>query len=208
VLDVYRTPGDFDDSAQRSYSTDPAKVNTLGAAFVAAQQQVGVAATVKHFPGLGSATTTQNTDEQPVTLTASADTLRSVDEAAYPASIAAGAKSVMLSWAVYPALDPKLPAGLSPTIINQELRGRLGFKGVTITDALEAGALSAFGSTGQRAVTAAGAGMDLILCSGRDVSQGDQAAAAISAAVTNNQLDHSAFEASVERVLDLRGALH
>ncbi|QUQ72241.1 glycoside hydrolase family 3 N-terminal domain-containing protein [Kutzneria sp. CA-103260] len=207
VLDVYRTPGDFDDSAQRSYSTDPAKVNTLGAAFVSAQQQTGVAATVKHFPGLGSATTQQNTDEQPVTLTASADTLRNVDEAAYPASVAAGAKSVMLSWAIYSSLDPKLPAGLSPTIINQELRGRLGFKGVTITDALEAGALKAFGDTGQRAVSAAGAGMDLILCSGRDVSQGDQAAAAISAAVTNNQLDHSAFDASVERVLDMRGTL-
>jgi beta-N-acetylhexosaminidase len=206
VLDVYRTPGDFDDSAQRSYSTDPAKVNTLGQAFVTAQQQTGVAATVKHFPGLGSATTTQNTDEQPVTLTASADTLRTVDEAAYPGSIAAGAKSVMLSWAIYPAFDSK-PAGLSSTIINQELRGRLGFKGVTITDALEAGALQAFGNTGQRAVTAAGAGMDLILCSGRDVNQGDQAAAAISQAVTADKLDHSAFESSVDRVLAMRGTL-
>jgi beta-N-acetylhexosaminidase len=208
VLDVYRTPGDFADSAQRSYSQDPAKVNTLGQAFVTAQQQTGVAATVKHFPGLGSASTTENTDERPVTLTASADTLRSVDEAAYPGSIAAGVKSVMLSWAIYPALDPKLPAGLSSTIINQELRGRLGFKGVTITDALEAGSLSAFGTTGQRAVTAAGAGMDLILCSARDVSQGDQAAAAISAAVTSNTLDHSAFDAAVNRVLDTRGTLH
>jgi beta-N-acetylhexosaminidase len=208
VLDVFRTPGDFDDSAQRSYSQDPAKVNTLGQAFVTAQQQTGVAATVKHFPGLGSATTNQNTDERPVTLTASADTLRSVDEAAYPGSIAAGAKSVMLSWAIYPALDPARPAGLSPTIISQELRGRLGFKGVTITDALEAGSLAAFGDTGQRAVTAAGAGMDLILCSGRDVAQGDQAAAAISAAVTSNTLDHSAFEASVDRVLATRGTLH
>lgn len=207
VLDVFRTPGDFDDSAQRSYSQDPAKVNTLGQAFVTAQQQTGVAATVKHFPGLGSATTQQNTDEQPVTLTASADTLRSVDEAAYPGSIAAGVKSVMLSWAIYPALDTK-PAGMSATIINQELRGRLGFKGVTITDALEAGSLQAFGDTGQRAVTAAGAGMDLILCSGRDVSQGDQAAAAISAAVTSNKLDHSAFDASVDRVLQMRGSLH
>jgi beta-N-acetylhexosaminidase len=208
VLDVYRTPGDFDDSAQRSYSTDPAKVNTLGQAFVTAQQQAGVAAAVKHFPGLGSATTKQNTDEQPVTLTASADTLHNVDEAAYPGSIAAGAKTVMLSWAIYPALDGKLPAGLSPTIINQELRGRLGFHGVTITDALEANALKAFGDTGQRAVTAAGAGMDLILCSARDVTQGDQAEAALSAAVTSGKLDQGTFDTSVERVLDMRNTVH
>jgi beta-N-acetylhexosaminidase len=50
--------------------------------------------------------------------------------------------------------------------------------------------------------------MDLILCSGRDVAQGDQAAAAISAAVTANKLDHSAFDASVQRILDMRGTLH
>ena len=56
VLDVYRSPGDFDDQFQRSYSSDPAKVAALGSAFVTAQQQTGVAATVKHFPGLGAAT--------------------------------------------------------------------------------------------------------------------------------------------------------
>ena len=208
VLDVYRTPGDFDDQFGRSYSTDPHTVDTLGKDFVHTQQQAGVAATVKHFPGLGAATATQNTDEQPVTLTVPLDQLRHVDEAAYPGSIAAGAKALMLSWAIYPSLDPKLPAGLSPTIINRELRGRLGFHGVTITDALEAGALKAFGDTSQRAVSAAGAGMDLILCSAQDPAQGDQAAAALSGAVTSGKLDPSAFDDSVERVLAMRNTLH
>ena len=55
VLDVYRTAGDFDDQFQRSYSSNPAKVARLGSAFVRAQQRTGVAATVKHFPGLGAA---------------------------------------------------------------------------------------------------------------------------------------------------------
>src|SRR5439155_390916 len=87
------------------------------------------------------------------------------DPVAAPAAVGAGVKLVMVSWATYPALDAKRPAGLSPAVIGQELRGRNAFTGVTITDALEAGALSAFGATGQRAVTAAGAGMDLILCS-------------------------------------------
>lgn len=63
----------------------------------------------------------------------------------YPAAIAAGVGLVMTSWAVYPALDPGRPAGLSRTVIQGELRGRLGFRGVTITDAIEAGALRRFG---------------------------------------------------------------
>jgi beta-N-acetylhexosaminidase len=68
VLDVYRAPGDFDDQFGRSYSSDPGTVSALGADFITAQQAAGVAATAKHFPGLGAATSSQNTDEQPVTL--------------------------------------------------------------------------------------------------------------------------------------------
>ena len=68
VLDVYRTPGDFDDQFGRSYSTSAHQVSYLGADFIKAQQATGVAATAKHFPGLGAADAAQNTDEQPVTL--------------------------------------------------------------------------------------------------------------------------------------------
>ncbi|MEK8145178.1 glycoside hydrolase family 3 N-terminal domain-containing protein [Streptomyces sp. M10(2022)] len=171
VLDVYRTAGDFTDQYERSYSKDPGSVSACGSAFIKGQQDAGVAATAKHFPGLGPASASQNTDLTPVTLTTSASTLRSVDEVPYRAAISAGAKLVMFSWAIYPALDAIRPAGLSPTVVG-ELRDRLGFKGVTITDALEAGALEEYGSVAERAVTAAAAGMDLILCSARDFSQG------------------------------------
>ena len=54
VLDVFRQPGDFIDEFQRSYSSDPEIAAELGAAFISAQQPLGVAATAKHFPGLGS----------------------------------------------------------------------------------------------------------------------------------------------------------
>ena len=145
VLDVYRQPGNFIDQYQRSYSNDPAVAATLGRAFITAQQRTGVAATAKHFPGLGSAARDQDTDSGPVTLTVPLAMLRTVDEVPYPAAIAAGVKLVMVSWAIYPALDAKLPAGLSPAVIQRELRGRNGFTGVTITDALEAGALKPFG---------------------------------------------------------------
>jgi beta-N-acetylhexosaminidase len=207
VLDVYRTPGDFMDQYQRSYSTDPAVVSNLGKTFITAQQRAGVAATSKHFPGLGSATTNQNTDARPVTLNVALSTLHGVDEAPYPAAIAAGVKLVMASWATYPALDASRPAGLSTAAIQQELRGRLGFQGVTITDALEAGALQAYGSTGQRAVLAAQAGMDLLLCSAGNTTQGDDAASALVNAVQGGQLDQAGFNASVQRITALRNSL-
>ncbi|WP_405698692.1 beta-N-acetylhexosaminidase [Streptomyces sp. NBC_01383] len=206
VLDVYRAAGDFTDQYKRSYSKDQKAVGTCGSAFITAQQDAGVAATAKHFPGLGPASANQNTDLGPVTLTTSASTLRSIDEAPYRAAISAGTKLVMLSWAVYRALDADRPAGLSPTIVG-ELRNRLGFRGVTVTDALEAGALRAYGSTAERAVLAATAGMDLILCSGRDAAQGDQAVTALSDALTACTLDGPAFDAGAERVNALRGSL-
>jgi beta-N-acetylhexosaminidase len=207
VLDVYRTPGDFDDQFGRSYSTSPHEVSHLGADFIKAQQATGVAATAKHFPGLGAAATAQNTDEGPVTLNVPLATLRGTDEYPYHAAIRAGVKLVMVSWAIYPALDPRRPAGLSAAIVGGELRQRLGFTGVTITDALEAGALNAYGATRHRAIMAAGAGMDLILCSAQQPGQGDQARIALSKAYQHGGPDTAAFRAAVQRILSLRASL-
>jgi beta-N-acetylhexosaminidase len=207
VLDVSRAPGGFDDRFGRSYGSDPGTVSALGADFVTAQQAAGVAATAKHFPGLGAATGSQNTDEQPVMLSVSRDDLRSIDEYPFQAAITSGVKLVMMSWAVYPALDPTWPAGLSPAIIGGELRQRLGFTGVTITDALEAGALQAFGTTGQRATLAARAGMDLILCSGQSLDEGEQARLALQDDLSNGTLNRAAFTAAVQRIASLRSSL-
>jgi len=208
VLDVYRSPGDFDDQFQRSYSTDPHVVSRLGANFVKAQQAAGVAATVKHFPGLGAAIPAQNTDERPVTLNVPLNQLRTVDEYPYRAAIAARAKLVMVSWAIYPALDPKLPAGLSTAIVGGELRQRLGFTGVTITDALEAGALRQFGTTRNRARMAARAGMDLILCSEQNASQGEQARTELEKVYrAEGTTAQTSFQAAVQRILTLKTSL-
>jgi beta-N-acetylhexosaminidase len=207
VLDVYRQPGDFDDQNGRSYSTDPDAVSLLGSDFITAQQRGGVAATAKHFPGLGTAATAQDTDNEPVTLSVPASVIRSTDELPYKAAIAAGVRLVMVSWAVYPALAPGRPAGLSPVIIDGELRQRLGFRGVTITDALEAGALRSFGSIGNRSLLAAQAGMDLLLASGKYYPEGVQATAGLEQGYQDGQLSKPAFTAAVQRVLALRASL-
>jgi beta-N-acetylhexosaminidase len=206
VLDVYRKAGDFDDQYGRSYSMDPNVVSDLGSRMIKAQQAGGVAATAKHFPGLGAASASQNTDVGPVTLNLSLNTLRTDDEVPFAAAIQAGVKLIMVSWAVYPALGAR-PAGLSPNVVQGELRGRLHFTGVTITDALEAGALNPFGSTQHRTLRAALAGMDLILCAAQDVSQGQAASAELAADYTSGTLDGPTFLAAVNRVIALRQSL-
>jgi beta-N-acetylhexosaminidase len=208
VLDVYYKSGNFIDQFQRSYSSNASVVTSCGMAFISAQQKTGVAATAKHFPGLGSATTSQNTDAGPVTLDVSLSGLRAKDEAPYPVAITAGVKLIMASWAVYPALDASKPAGLSPAVIQGELRARLGYQGVTVTDAIEAGALAAFGSYGQRAVLAAQAGMDLLLCSAQDPSEGQAVVTALASALDGGQLDPATFNAAAQRVTALRNGLH
>jgi len=207
VLDVYRKAGDFIDKFSRSYSRSPQTVSRLGSDFIRALQAGGIAATAKHFPGLGAAAASQDTDIRPVTLNLSKATIRNVDELPYQAAISAKTKMIMVSWATYPSLDAKRPAGLSSTIVQGELRQRLAFGGVTITDALEAGALNGFGAISHRGELAARAGMDLILCSGQKVSEGDEAADGLESAYQNGTLGHTAFKASLQRILALRASL-
>jgi len=207
VLDVFRQAGNFDDEFGRSYSMDQNVCAECGAAMITAQQKLNIAATAKHFPGLGAATVDQNTDLGPVTLDVPLADLRSIDEVPFRTAIAAGVRMVMTSWAMYPALDPKLPSGLSPTIVGGELRGRLKFRGVTITDALEAGAIASFGTPAQCGVLAAQAGMDVLLCSARDVSEGQDTVAAIADALQHHALNPGQFEIALRRVLALRNSL-
>jgi beta-N-acetylhexosaminidase len=203
VLDVFREPDNFIDEYERSYSSNPVTAADLGASFIGALQGTGVAATAKHFPGLGAAGVSQDTDAEPVTLDLPLTQLRSIDELPYTRAIAGGVKLIMLSWAVYPALDPRLPAGLSPTIVDGELRGRLGFHGVTITDSIGAGALGAFGNSAQRGLLAAQAGDDLILCDD-GLGEGIDVLDAFDAALRDGALNGDAARSAASVVVALR----
>lgn len=203
VLGVYRSPGDFLDQFERSYSTRAGVVRQLAPNFIQAHQRTGVATTAKHFPGLGAATANQNTDEVPVTLNLSRQTLQNVDMRPYPTAIGSGTNLVMMSWAVYPALDSR-PAGLSKRVVKGWLRNTFNFKGVTITDAMEAGALTRFGSIGNRSVLASNAGMDALLYSGRSVSEGNRGRSGLITAMRSGTVTRSDARAAVKRILDLR----
>ena len=209
VLGVQRPGPSFLGQFQRAYSQwrNPRRIGRLARAFVTSLQRRGVAATSKHFPGLGSANEKQDTDAAPVTLHLSRRTLFNVDLVPYPLVIAARTKLVMINHAIYPALDPTRPASLSRRIIGGLLRGRLGYRGVTITDALEAGALAPFGTIPHRGVLAARAGADLLLFSQQRISEGLQGLRALRRALRGGRLNRARYERAALRVLKLRKQL-
>ncbi|KAL2864839.1 putative glycosyl hydrolase [Aspergillus lucknowensis] len=207
VLDVYREAGNFIDEFGRSYSNDSAVVAELSSQFIAHQEGANVLATAKHFPGLGAASAGANTDETPVTIDLPLEAIRSIDELPYYDAIAADVAMIMTSWAIYPALDAERPAGMSEAWVKDELRGRLGYKGVIITDAIEAGSLKAFGNDGERGLLAKQAGVDILLASGRNVTQGEAVVDALVAALASGGLSQEELDASSERVQRVRERL-
>jgi beta-N-acetylhexosaminidase len=201
VLDVGR-PGGVIAETERSFGSSPARVAATAVPFAAGLQAGGVAATGKHFPGLGAAA--ENTDFAVQKIGLSKAKLRALDEAPYGAFIAAGGRLVMLSTAIYPAFGPN-PAAFNREIATGELRRRLGFRGVSVTDALETTAVEAFGGPAHAAVAGAAAGTDLFLFT--ELSGAEAAQRALVRKLRAGKLDRAVFERSVTRVLRLRGSL-
>lgn len=145
-------------------------VTARARAFLEGLHGGGIGGCLKHFPGLGAATADTHLAEAPIALPASE---LEADLAPFHA-LAPLAAAVMAGHAVYPALDPrKRPASLSPVLLADLLRGRLGFRGVVVADDLEMEALAAWGGLAERAEAALAAGCDLLLvCSRLEEARG------------------------------------
>ncbi|HEV2753523.1 MAG TPA: glycoside hydrolase family 3 N-terminal domain-containing protein [Solirubrobacteraceae bacterium] len=161
VADVPSVPGSA--LAGRGFSTDPQIAGERVAAAVRGWQEGGVVATLKHFPGLGAATT--NTDDGPATVKGGREELP--DLVAFRAGLKADPGLVMLSSARYPGLDPDMLALAAPVIVGDLLRDALGFDGVVITDSLESRAVQARLTVEEAAVGSVQAGGDIALTTGR-----------------------------------------
>jgi beta-N-acetylhexosaminidase len=201
VLDVAR-PGSDTEETERGFGSSAAAVSATAIPFAEALQEGGVAATAKHFPGLGSARL--NTDFAVQRVPLSKATLRAVDEAPYRRFVEIGGEMVMIGSAIYPALSPK-PAAFSRPIATGELRGRLGFEGVSITDALGSVAVADFGGPAKAGIAAARAGTDILLFT--DYQSGARAGDALLRGLRSGALRRADFEASAGRVLRLRHGL-
>jgi beta-N-acetylhexosaminidase len=151
--------------SSRAFSSDPTIASASVAAAVRGWLTGGVSPTAKHFPGLGGAS--GNTDRAVVTIRRSRSALERVDLAPFRAAIQAGVPLVMVGHARYPALDRSHIASQSSAVVDGLLREQLGFRGVVVTDSLEARASLATGSITTDAQRAIAAGADLVLLTGR-----------------------------------------
>jgi len=209
VLDVEQ-PTTADTIASRTFGDDPALVADLGAAFIEGMQAQRVAATAKHFPGLGPATI--NTDFSPVTVVA---TEAEFQEALQPfeAAIASGVQLVMVSSAAYPSLagDPPgqgrvTPAVFAPQIVQGMLRDQLGFTGVVITDDLEAVGITELTEGNEAGLEAITAGVDLVLYA-RSQRGSVRGFNAVVRAAKRGDLSRDRLQQSYDRITGLKTAL-
>ncbi|MFZ0172103.1 MAG: glycoside hydrolase family 3 N-terminal domain-containing protein [Acidimicrobiales bacterium] len=198
-------PGAADPDGFRSFSGNVITVEADGVAFLRGLMQAGVVPVVKHFPGLGGAT--GNTDDGPAD-TLPWSVLQSGALPPFEAAIKSGVPAVMVSNAIVPGLSGRLPASLSRAV-TRELRERLGFTGLIITDSLSALAISdAPLSLGvpEASVRALEAGADMVLFGLSASASGDLALAAairraILAAVAAGQLSRAQLTRAAAEVL-------
>ncbi|WP_313409882.1 glycoside hydrolase family 3 N-terminal domain-containing protein, partial [Aeromicrobium sp.] len=151
----------------RSFGADPTLVARHVAAYVEGLASVGVAASVKHFPGHGD--TSADSHLELPRVDASAEVLRERELVPFRAAIEAQAASIMTSHVVLSAFDPDRPATLSPAVLTGLLREELGYDGVIVSDALDMAGASGTLGLGGAAVASLAAGADL-LCLGPEPS--------------------------------------
>lgn len=201
VADVNSNP-DNPVIGTRSFGAGPALVAAHAAAWTRGIQSTGVAACAKHFPGHGD--TAIDSHLALPKIEADLATLAERELVPFAAAVGAGVAAVMTSHILVPALDPDRPATLSPAVLGL-LRGRLGFDGVIVSDALDMAGASAVHGIPEAAVLALLAGCDL-LCLGPDLpaSVVEDVRAAIASAVGNSRLPVVRLADAARRVQSMR----
>lgn len=187
----------------RSISGSPDIAAEVGTAFSKGMLDAGMLPAAKHFPGHGSVTA--NSHEGMPVQGASLDQLRAKDLKPFQAAIDAGLPMVMTGHIAVPALQPGVPASVSPASYA-ELR-RMGFKGVAVTDAMNMGAITQQFPNDSAAPLALAAGADLVLMP----ASVETAHAAIVAAVRNGSLPAARLDEAARRVATMqlwRGRSH
>jgi beta-N-acetylhexosaminidase len=199
VLDVASNPAN-PVIGDRAYGATPEAAARAALAAFRATRAAGLVTCGKHFPGHGD-TAADSHRELPV-VARDRRALTATELAPFRAAIAARMPMLMTAHVRYPALDPALPATLSPAIVTGLLRRRLGFRGVIATDDLEMRAITDHFGPGEAAVRALAAGCDLLLlCHRQDWLR--TAVAAVEDAVAGGRLSAARLADAHRRVTAL-----
>ncbi len=187
----------------RSYGEDPEMVARMGAAFVAGAQQARVLATAKHFPGHGD-TEVDSHLSLPV-IPVQRPRLERIEWVPFRELIRGGVMTVMTAHIAVPALekDPRRPATLSTAVLEQVLRNELGFRGLIVSDSMRMKGLTRGCWSGEAAVQALEAGVDVLL----DPPDAQVVLGALLEAVKTGRLSQARVDRSVERILQAKAWL-
>jgi beta-N-acetylhexosaminidase len=155
LLDV-RQPGAHDVIGDRALGSEPMQVAALGRAILAGLARAGVTGCIKHMPGHGRASADSH-KELPTVEASEADLETDLE----PFRALADAPIGMTAHVRYTAWDADNPGTLSPFVVGEVIRKRIGFAGLLLTDDIDMQALS--GTVPERAERAIAAGCDLVL---------------------------------------------
>jgi beta-N-acetylhexosaminidase len=165
VLDLYLDSCVIGD---RAFSADPGAVSELGAHYLAGMHDAGMKTCGKHFPGHGSVRADSHVDE--VIDERGTEAIESTDLRPFR-ELLRDLDALMMAHVIYPKLD-SCPAGYSKRWIQKCLRGRLGFRGVVLSDDLGMHAAAFAGKLADRLQRSLEAGCDVVLvCQPRDVRE-------------------------------------
>jgi beta-N-acetylhexosaminidase len=171
VLDVPQ-PGADPIIGDRAYGSEPAQIAALGRAVCEGLMAGGVFPVIKHIPGHGRAGVDSH-KALPV-VDAALDDLEAIDFAPFRAL--ADMPFAMTAHVVYTAVDAERPATVSPELVSQVIRQKIGFSGLLMSDDLSMEALS--GDLGARTQAALAAGCDIALHCAEDMAEREAVAAA------------------------------
>ena len=178
----------------RSFSNDPEIVSHLATAFLNGAKTYSILTTTKHFPGHGDTNSDSHLD-LPV-ISHEASRLAKVELAPFKKAIEAGVDSVMTAHLLIRAWDEQRPATLSHKILTGQLREKLGFKGLIVTDALVMGGITNYATPEEVAVMAVEAGADILLMP----HDPEKTIEALHQAVESGRITHQRIEASLARI--------
>lgn len=196
VADVWSNPQNTV-IGDRAYSDDFSQAAELVAAAVEGFHKGGVACTLKHFPGHGD--TEEDSHNGAVYVAKTLEELRAGELLPFQAGIDAGADMVMIGHLTVADVE-EVPALFSYEIVTRLLREEMGFEGVVITDSLQMKAVTKYYDSGQAAVLAVQAGVDILLCP----ENLEEAADALMDAVETGVISKERLNQSVLRILKLK----
>lgn len=199
VADVNISP--YNELGNRIFSSDPIVVSQMSAAVVDGLHSAGVCSTLKHFPGLGAGN--GNTHYGSVYIDRSIYDLRETEFPAFRGGIASGTDFVMVGHQITAASEDELPGDLSKTVVTDWLRNELGFNGIAVTDSQAMGAIANVYASGEAAVMALEAGIDMILMP-YDLSA---AIDGVEQAVNSGRLTEERIDQSVLKILEKKDKL-